>query len=414
MRRIVLFTVFSFYCCTFSQTMWQPNEFNPIIRNYFDPDSDCMFRPCIVYHDREYHMWYSKGNSESEQMIGYAKSLDGIQWTLISDKVIAPSKDLNRFDTYQASQGWVLVDQDTFKMWYRGKGLDLDTFGMAWSLDGIHWSKVKGSCSNGSVYDRFSDGSHALGVLTPCVVKLDSIYHMWYSRYIAAPFLCVIAYARSSDGVHWKNIPGSERGGAVLDWGDKNSFDEGSVSYPCVVKTEQGLYMWYVGIDKSGAMRVGLASSSDGIEWTRVSGCGDKGACLNEANFPCVLLQGNIFKMWYGINNKDIINYAISNWITKISAMTPAKPGKDVIVEQNFPNPCNNTTFISYRLMTCRHVDISLYDIRGCHIKTLVDDIHQAGNYCYRFDGTNLCSGIYYYICNVEGKIHCRKMMVVK
>jgi hypothetical protein len=82
--------------------MWQPNEFNPIIRNYFDPDSDCMFRPCIVYHNREYHMWYSKSNSESEQMIGYAKSLDGIQWTLISDKVITPSKDLNRFDTYQA------------------------------------------------------------------------------------------------------------------------------------------------------------------------------------------------------------------------------------------------------------------------------------------------------------------------
>ncbi|MBD3386868.1 hypothetical protein GF407_18335 [candidate division KSB1 bacterium] len=233
MRRIVLFTVFSFYCCTFSQTLWQPNEFNPIIRNYFDPDSDCLFRPCIVYHAREYHMWYSKVNSESEQMIGYARSLDGIQWTLISDKVIAPSKDLNRFDTYQASQGWVLVDQDTFKM-------------------------------------------------------------------------------------------------------------------------------------------------------------------------------------WYGVDNKDILNYATSNWITKISAIKTGKNGKDGIVQQNFPNPCNTTTFIPYRLKRGRDVNISLYDIRGCHIKTLVDDIHQAGNYCYRLDGTNLCSGIYYYICNVEGKIHCREMVVVK
>ncbi len=396
-----------------AQMDWQQNEFNPIIRNYFDSKSQCMYRPCVMYHNNSYHMWYSKINSEFEQMMGYARSLDGIQWTLIDAKALLPSKDLNRFDTYHAGQGWVLVEQDTFKMWYWGHGLNMGSIGMAWSLDGKEWYKVAGDRTGGSVYDRQADGSNCLGLLSPCVVKIDSVYHMWYARHISAPSTCVIAYARSRDGLHWQNIAGVETNGAVLDWGKNSCFDQVSVAYPCVVNTKAGLFMWYSGIDGNGAVRVGLARSVDGLHWTKIAGQADKGACLNCASSPCVLFANDIFKMWYGINNKDVINYATSRFTTLVRVLK-TRHHKMFTMGQNFPNPFNAVTHIPYTLDTTSRVRLFLYDLRGRLLQTLVNSTQPAGGYRVNITGENLCSGIYYCVLRVNAIEKKRRLLLIK
>ena len=65
---------------------------------------------------------------------------------------------------------------------------------------------------------------------------------------------------------------------------------------------------------------------------------------------------------------------------------------------QNYPNPFNPTTVIEFAVpKNSGHVTLSIYDILGREIATLVDNELNAGNYKVQFDASNLPSGIYMY-----------------
>ena len=150
-----------------AQFDWVAYENNPVIDANFDPTSEIIFRPSVVFDGVTYHMWYGKSEAGAVETMGYATSPDGMNWTLIEAHVIAPSTDPTRFDGQDASQGWVIADNDTFKMWYWGNGPNIGNIGYAWSIDGVNWTKVNGSGMDGSVYDRNMDGGTALALVTP-------------------------------------------------------------------------------------------------------------------------------------------------------------------------------------------------------------------------------------------------------
>ncbi|MEO7807491.1 MAG: hypothetical protein ABIT36_12890 [Steroidobacteraceae bacterium] len=111
-------------------------------------------------------------------------------------------------------------------------------------------------------------------------------------------------------------MAGSATGGAVLDTGAPGTWDDQVVGMPTVLRDAQGTYrMWFVGIHtvapggnvyvENGS--VGLATSSDGVNWTRAnSGLpvfvrGDSGAFDSTAVFhPFVALVNGMYYMWYG------------------------------------------------------------------------------------------------------------------
>ena len=71
---------------------------------------------------------------------------------------------------------------------------------------------------------------------------------------------------------------------------------------------------------------------------------------------------------------------------------------------QNYPNPFNPKTVISYQLPIQRpdgpvtsHIDLSIYNLLGQRIATLVSAKQPAGNYKVEWDATRFPSGIYYY-----------------
>lgn len=70
---------------------------------------------------------------------------------------------------------------------------------------------------------------------------------------------------------------------------------------------------------------------------------------------------------------------------------------KTYYLNQNFPNPFNPNTTISYRLADLNHVSLKVYDIRGNEAGTLVNEIQKPGGYSVDFSGENLASGIYFY-----------------
>ncbi len=95
--------------------------------------------------------------------------------------------------------------------------------------------------------------------------------------------------------------------------------------------------------------------------------------------------------------------------------VVPQKPN-EVTLEQNYPNPFNPTTNITFMLPKKETVSLNIYNILGQNVGQLVN--HQTlsvGTHTFRFDATNLPSGIYFYRLELaNGKVETRKMTLLK
>jgi Secretion system C-terminal sorting domain/Kelch motif len=83
-------------------------------------------------------------------------------------------------------------------------------------------------------------------------------------------------------------------------------------------------------------------------------------------------------------------------------------------LEQNYPNPFNPTTVINYSLPKAGLVKITVTDITGREVSTLVNGFNPAGNYSVEFDASNLSSGIYYYTLTAGDFKDTKKMVLIK
>jgi hypothetical protein len=81
---------------------------------------------------------------------------------------------------------------------------------------------------------------------------------------------------------------------------------------------------------------------------------------------------------------------------------------------QNFPNPFNPSTKIMWKSVINAHQNLSVYDILGNKISTLIDEFRPAGNYEFNFDGSALSSGVYYYKLIAGNYIETKKMVLIK
>lgn len=92
---------------------------------------------------------------------------------------------------------------------------------------------------------------------------------------------------------------------------------------------------------------------------------------------------------------------------------------QDVRLMQNFPNPFNPSTTISYSVNSNSRVTLRIYNILGEEIATLVNDHKSSGRHSVVWHGKNnsgnlVSAGIYVYQLTVNGKILEKKMMYLK
>lgn len=77
----------------------------------------------------------------------------------------------------------------------------------------------------------------------------------------------------------------------------------------------------------------------------------------------------------------------------------------DFALKQNYPNPFNPKTIIEYTLRAHRdvpvHVGLSIYDIQGQKIATLVSRTQLAGNHRVEWDASGMASGVYVYTLQI-------------
>jgi hypothetical protein len=83
-------------------------------------------------------------------------------------------------------------------------------------------------------------------------------------------------------------------------------------------------------------------------------------------------------------------------------------------LSQNFPNPFNPTTAISYQLPAYSHVMIKVYDLLGREVSTLVNENKPAGNYSVQFNAGKLTSGVYFYRMESGSFSQTKKLLLLK
>jgi hypothetical protein len=108
----------------------------------------------------------------------------------------------------------------------------------------------------------------------------------------------------------------------------------------------------------------------------------------------------------------------ILNWFGTLSPVVPEKdrvPGPLTYdLKQNWPNPFNPSTVLSYDIRAASFVFLRVYDTSGRWVTTLVNDRQSAGTHQVTFDGSGLASGIYLAKLEAGGMTITRKMVLMK
>jgi hypothetical protein len=83
-------------------------------------------------------------------------------------------------------------------------------------------------------------------------------------------------------------------------------------------------------------------------------------------------------------------------------------------LSQNYPNPFNPTTKVAYSLPSTQHVNLTIYNVLGQTVTTLVDEVQQAGAYEAEWNATDVSSGVYFYRLTTDQNVETRKMLLLK
>jgi hypothetical protein len=83
-------------------------------------------------------------------------------------------------------------------------------------------------------------------------------------------------------------------------------------------------------------------------------------------------------------------------------------------LQQNYPNPFNPSTIINFTLPKSININLSILDITGKVVSTIINGNKDAGSYSVKWDASNYASGIYFYRLQAGDFVDTKKMILLK
>ena len=198
-----------------------------------------------------YKMWYTGLDSSGDSRIGYATSLDRVNWTKYKNNPVLYTGNSGTWEDKDVERPTVFKEGSTYHLWYTGNdGMTL-RIGHATSSDGINWTKDLAN----PVLDIGSPGAWDwLNVYGPSVVKVGAEYKLWYSGE-TLPQAWQTGYALSSNGSDWTRVT------MLIPEGSSGAFDAASADHASVLVDGDKFKIWYSGLDKGGDQTIGYATA---------------------------------------------------------------------------------------------------------------------------------------------------------
>jgi len=167
---------------------------------------DDLNRPVVIKRGREYQMWYT-GQVKGRSAIGLATSPDGVTWKRAADKpVLTPELP---WEKVAVMCPHVLYDEQSpnqpYRMWYSGgEQNEPNAIGYATSADGLRWNK----CQGNPIFRPAEKTEWERHKVTACQVIRQGDWHVMFYIGFRNEATAQIGLARSRDGVtDWQRHP---------------------------------------------------------------------------------------------------------------------------------------------------------------------------------------------------------------
>jgi hypothetical protein len=149
-------------------------------------------------------------------------------------------------------------------------------------------------------------------------------------------------------------------------------------------------------------------------EWAEIARVSSRGNSTIEQAYQFV--DGNVrngTRYEYRLTSQDLAG-VLDELGTVAATPTAAVVPASYALYQNYPNPFNATTVICFDLRERTLVDLSIFDISGRLVATLVHEELPASQHTITFDAADLPAGVYFYRLEAGGFASTKKMMLLK
>jgi photosystem II stability/assembly factor-like uncharacterized protein len=126
-----------------------------------------------------------------------------------------------------------------------------------------------------------------------------------------------------------------------------------------------------------------------------------QGVCFTDANTGTV------------VGAFGIILHTTTGGVTTVNN-NPIQRSYQFVLEQNYPNPFNPITVITYNLPISCLVMITVYDVMGREVLTLINEHQAVGKHSITLNAGNLSSGVYFYRIQTESLNSTKKLLLLK
>lgn len=280
---------------------WVKSSSNPVLPSGL-PGEDTRWKqdPAVVYEEGVYKMWFSATAAGENSRIYYATSTDdGVSWTVSADPALGLGVT-GSWDGKDVMSPTVVKVDGVYHMYYAGcsKLSGVYVLGHALSEDGINWTRDPANPI--LIYGDEGECDY-YGLSNPTVLYEDGMFKLWYQAegISSQDYLRLqLAYATSPDGTDFTKHPGNPL--LAVD-------DTTGVASPCVVFAEGRYWVFFAEYPDGFPHQVGpisVASSSDGVDWAISERNVLEGGYAgdfdeNGVHSPSLISADGTWMMWY-------------------------------------------------------------------------------------------------------------------
>lgn len=162
----------------------------------------------------------------------------------------------------------------------------------------------------------------------------------------------------------------------------------------------------FFGGAKNGINSECYQSADNGVTWDHI---GSMSTIDNQASMKGLFASSN--GHLFGATGAGV--FRSINSTTEVGNASGSLPGS-FSLSQNFPNPFNPATIITYEMQKTDPVVIRVYDAIGRVTATLVNQVKEAGTHSVTFDASHFAAGVYFYQMMSGNFIAAKKMLLLK